>query len=237
MARPRSLLAATAALALAVPAASLHAAALHAASPDAAQSPLPPPPPLTVPDAYDAPHAGTLRVDAAAGLLSNDQGIALVAELWTEPIHGAVTLEPDGAFLYARTDPAGSDTFTYLAVDAVGQPSSPTTVTIRFANQPPDCSTTHLETNAGAAVEFDLATACTDGDGDDLAFTYQRPDVPPGSIWEADAQGHIRFEPPTDWVGTGTVLFSASDGITTTTRTLLAIRVVASAPPDASAVP
>ena len=42
--------------------------------------------------AYLAPHDGVLGVDAAGGGLANDTGVAVVAELWTEPTSGDVLL-------------------------------------------------------------------------------------------------------------------------------------------------
>lgn len=181
-----------------------------------------------VADAYDAPHHGAFSVDASRGVLANDLVPGLVAELWTEPAYGSVTMQPDGSFAYVRTSVAASDTFVYLATDADGGSTGPVKVTIRFPNTPPSCRPAQARGPDGDGVfAFDLADACTDADGDPLRFVYQRPDVPPGSIWEADAAGRVRFLPPHGWSGTGTVLFAADDGITTSMSAAFVAKVPA----------
>ena len=75
-------------------------------------------------------------------------------------------------------------------------------------------------------MELDLSRWCTDPDGDPLTFVYQQPDVPAGSLWEADELGHVRFLPPPDWTGTGTVVFSAEDGLGSSMPAALAVEVV-----------
>jgi hypothetical protein len=184
-------------------------------------------PPLGADDWYLASHAGELSVDAIEGVLVNDVGTALTAELWTEPTFGSVLLAADGGFVYTRTEPARADTFAYLATDVDGVPTEPVSVRIRFANDLPDCGTVRLpDQSQGSVIEADLAAACTDPDGDPITFSYQNPDVPDGSIWEADAQGHVRFVPPPDWVGTATVLFAASDGYGTSPVTVFAVEIL-----------
>lgn len=185
------------------------------------------PVPAGADDAFSAPHDGVFSVDATNGVLANDTGMALVAELWTEPSYGTVLLSPDGGFAYTRTEPATTDTFEYLASDPDGLVTEAVQVTIRFANRPPDCDTIVLRDRpAGAMVEVDLSDACLDPDGDALVFAYQRPDVPDGSVWEADEQGHVRFLPPPDWTGTGTVVFTADDGLGESMPVAFAVEVI-----------
>jgi hypothetical protein len=184
-------------------------------------------PPTAAADSFSAPHAGQLSVDAASGVLINDGGTGLEAELWTEPANGTVALAPDGGFVYTRTSVARSDTFQYLATDVDGQSTEPATVRIRFANALPDCGVVTVAGQpAGSLVEVDLADWCTDADGDPIAFAYQQPDTPAGSVWGSDAQGHISFLTPPDWTGTATVLFTASDGFGSTLPSLFAVEVV-----------
>jgi len=186
------------------------------------------PVPVGVEDAYVAPHDGVLSVDVAGGVLANDTGVDLVAELWTEPTSGYVLFAPDGGFVYTRTALVRTDAFAYLATDPDGLASEPVRVTIRFANRPPVCDGARVtDSPAGALVELDLSRECTDQDGDALTFVYQQPDIPGGSLWEADEMGYVRFMPPTDWFGTGTVVFSAEDGLASSMPAVLAVEVVA----------
>jgi len=185
------------------------------------------PAPAGVEDIYLAPHDGFLEVDAGDGVLANDTGAALTAELWTEPASGEVLVAPDGAFTYTRTALTRSDSFLYLATDVDGVATEPVRVVIRFANRPPVCDVARVtERPAGTMVELDLGQACTDPDGDPLTFDYQQPDIPAGSLWEADELGRIRFLPPPDWTGTGTVIFSAEDGLGSSMPAALVVEVV-----------
>jgi hypothetical protein len=185
------------------------------------------PAPSGAPDAFVGSHGALLTVDAANGVLANDTGTDLLAEVWTEPDAGDLVLAPDGSFTYTPTSLVRSDSFQYLASDPDGLSTDPVRVSIHLANRPPDCDPVSVDGSpVGAAVELDLARACADPDGDSLTFAYQAPDVPAGSLWEADAQGHVRFVPPPDWVGSGTVVFTASDGLGTSTPAALSIEVV-----------
>ncbi len=185
------------------------------------------PAPAGVEDAYVAPHDGVLGVDAAGGVLANDTGVDLVAEPWTDPTSGDLELAADGGFVYTRTALARTDSFVYLATDRDGLATQPVRVTIRFANRPPACEVERVTGSpAGTLVELDLSRGCTDPDGDPLTFVYQQPDIPPGSLWEADELGHVRFLPPPDWTGTGTVVFAAEDGLGSSMPAALAVEVV-----------
>jgi len=186
------------------------------------------PVPAGVEDAYVAPHDGVLSVDVAGGVLANDTGVDLEAELWTEPTSGHVLFSPDGGFVYTRTALVRTDAFVYLATDPDGMATGPVRVTIRFVNRPPVCDGARVKDSpAGALVELDLLRGCMDPDGDALTFVYQQPDIPGGSLWETDELGHVRFMPPTDWTGTGTVVFSAEDGLGSSMPAVLAVEVVA----------
>jgi hypothetical protein len=184
-------------------------------------------PPTAADDTFAAPHGGSLSVEAADGVLVNDGGTGLEAELWTEPTNGTVELDPDGGFVYTRTSVARSDSFRYLATDVDGQSTEPVVVRLRFANDLPDCTVATVSGEAGSLVEVDLADWCTDADEDPITFTYQQPDVPAGSVWEADALGHVTFLAPPDWSGTATVLFTASDGFGSTLPIAFAVEIAA----------
>ena len=183
--------------------------------------------PVAVGDQYEAPHAGTFVVVARDGVLANDTGDGLTAELWTDADHGVVTLAPDGSFTYEPTGAADSDAFAYLATDVTGLAAEPVRVHLRILNASPRCDALQLvDLPQGEPVEVDLRETCRDADGDPLTFEYQRPDLPPGSAWESTPQGIVRFLPPGDWAGTGAVMFTASDGRDTSMPELLTIGVI-----------
>jgi hypothetical protein len=84
----------------------------------------------------------TLTIAAAGGLLANDTdplGEPLVVSSFSQPAHGSVTVNPDGAFTYQPTSTfAGTDSFTYSILDTGTGVSSSATVTITVTQGPPD---------------------------------------------------------------------------------------------------
>jgi hypothetical protein len=73
------------------------------------------------PDGYSTPAGkATIRVDAAEGVLANDEGDEPTIVGNTEPGHGTLELEPDGSLSYTpEAGFAGTDSFEYTIADAV----------------------------------------------------------------------------------------------------------------------
>jgi hypothetical protein len=69
---------------------------------------------------YSTPDSGSLAVDPGSGVLSQDQGGPLQLTTYTQPQHGAVTVQPDGSFQYTPfAGYTGTDSFTYTVSNAV----------------------------------------------------------------------------------------------------------------------
>jgi hypothetical protein len=83
--------------------------------------------PVANPDEYTTLEGTPLAVTAGEGVLANDMdpnGDALTATLESEPEHGTVTLEADGAFEYSPDlGYTGSDGFTYQVCDDAETPA------------------------------------------------------------------------------------------------------------------
>ncbi|MCW3094391.1 MAG: repeat-containing protein [Chthonomonadaceae bacterium] len=96
-------------------------------------------PPVATDDAYSLNQDTALTVPAN-GLLANDtdaEGSPLMAALVSSPTHGALTLQPDGSFLYTpAANYAGPDTFTYEANDGAND-SNVATVHLTVRATPP----------------------------------------------------------------------------------------------------
>src|SRR5690606_31616538 len=95
--------------------------------------------PVGEPDAYETTSDTPLSVPAD-GVLANDKDIdgdPLTAELAEPPLHGSVTLEEDGSFVYTpNLGLDGTDTFTYRVHD--GETASDlVVVTLDVTFQPP----------------------------------------------------------------------------------------------------
>jgi hypothetical protein len=69
---------------------------------------------------YTTPDSGSLAVDPESGVLSQDGGGPLQLTAYTQPQHGAVTVQPDGSFQYTPfASYTGPDSFTYTVSNAV----------------------------------------------------------------------------------------------------------------------
>ncbi len=88
--------------------------------------------PVGLPDTYALTEDQTLAVDAVHGVLANDtapNGDPLVAQLVQSPGQGTLTLNSDGSLIYKpKHGFFGTDTATYLAVDATTGMSCATTL-------------------------------------------------------------------------------------------------------------
>jgi VCBS repeat-containing protein len=91
-------------------------------------------------DSYSTNANTVLTVSAALGVLHNDtdaDGNTLTAFLATNPNHGTLSLNPNGAFTYTPTSGySGTDSFTYYDNDGTAFSTSPATVSITVAAQP-----------------------------------------------------------------------------------------------------
>lgn len=86
-------------------------------------------------DAYEAQFETALTVSASNGLLANDEGTEIEVTSSTEPSHGEVTVEANGAFTYTPEEGfSGTDSFTYTITDNEGGSDS-ATVVITVAEQ------------------------------------------------------------------------------------------------------
>jgi hypothetical protein len=86
--------------------------------------------PVANPDNYTTLKNETLIIAASDGLLANDSGSNLTANMASMPLHGDLALNSDGSFIYIPTkDFVGTDNFTYIATDGI-QNSLPAKVSI-----------------------------------------------------------------------------------------------------------
>ena len=72
------------------------------------------------------------------------EGDLLTYHLVKKPARGAVTIQEDGSFVYTPYEnKTGKDSFTYVAVDAVGNASDPATVKVKI--EKPDTKVTYAD--------------------------------------------------------------------------------------------
>ena len=135
-------------------------------------------PPVAATDTYSITAPGnTLMTSAGTGVLANDTGTGLVAELLSSPAHySSFTLNADGSFTYVNDGSAApTDSFTYRAkVGAIY--SNTVTVTINI-NQPPVASNVCpvIQDNSGS---FSITLPASDPNGSVVGASYTIDSLP-----------------------------------------------------------
>ena len=173
--------------------------------------------PVAGADSY--PTAGdTALVRAAPGVLADDTDAdrdPLTAVPVTGPVHGTLTLHPDGSFSYTPTGSyRGSDSFTYRASDGAAT-STAATVTLAVAaeNDPPvavadayrTAQDTPLNTTTPGVLDND-----TDSDGDPL--TAALGTGPTHGTFTLAADGSFAYTPTGGYHGADSFTYTAVDG-------------------------
>lgn len=164
--------------------------------------------PVARADAYSMERGAILTVDAANGVLANDndpEGGTLTASLFGQPRNGTVTMNPDGSFVYTPNPLFhGTDSFIYLVTDSSGEISSQVvTLTVVNNNTPPVA--------VGESYEVDRNTVLTvtaedgvlandhDPDGDTLQILLAGPPLH-GSI-TINQDGSFTYTPHLNYSG------------------------------------
>lgn len=179
-------------------------------------------PPTAADDAYttlvNLPLVSTPLVVPGPGVRANDSdadGDPLTAQLLAGPANGVLTFRPDGSFSYlAVLNFAGTDSFTYRVSDGTTWSAAATvTINVATANRAPSAQPETYST----AEDTPLTVAApgllgndTDPDGDTLAVVLTTG--PRHGTLVLDAGGGFRYTPATDWAGTDSFSYRASDG-------------------------
>jgi hypothetical protein len=176
--------------------------------------------PVASADFYSVAHAGRLHL-AAPGVLANDHdadGDDLTAVLVSRPVHGALTLNPDGSFTYVHhgTHPR-IDHFSYKAHD--GQDASNTvtvTIEVRERTAPRSLITSGetyavsknevLSVEAPGILGNDLSR-----DGDGLTTILARE--PLHGTLGLNPDGSFVYVPALDFVGIDSFGYLVTDGV------------------------
>ena len=176
--------------------------------------------PVTREDRYTTDEDASLTVVVAQGVLANDtdvEGDPLTAELVAGPAHGALTLHPDGSFVYTPTlDFHGADSFTYLANDGIAD-STVAMVAITVTaeeNQPPvaqgEAYTTDEDTALTVDALFGLLANDTDPNGDPLTAVLVSG-TREGAL-ALNVDGSFTYTPRANFFGEESFSYRAYDG-------------------------
>ena len=174
--------------------------------------------PIATDDSYSVDEDMTLTVDAAAGVLSNDDdqsGDTLTSTIVDEPTNGSVTLETDGSFVYTpNANFAGTDSFTYQASDANSTSNTATVeITVNGVNDAPvgDVDSYFVDED-GTLDVVAPGVLLNDTDIDSDSLTIVDVDMPSNGQLVHSANGSFTYIPDPDFDGTDTFTYRASDG-------------------------
>ncbi|NTU70523.1 MAG: leucine-rich repeat protein [Coriobacteriia bacterium] len=148
-------------------------------------------------DAYDASANETTTVDAP-GVLGNDSGSGLSAQLESGVSHGALSLSADGGFTYAPDmNYSGTDAFTYSVTNG-DLTSAPATVTISVLPRPYQAIEGTI--TAGGAPLGRIVVTAFDAANDRYEQSVFTDAAGRYRLWVRSGYHHLRFTKAADGV-------------------------------------
>ncbi|HVM47711.1 MAG TPA: Ig-like domain-containing protein [Candidatus Acidoferrum sp.] len=183
-------------------------------------------------------HANTRLVEPAPGLLYevgflDTSPIAVTAALTSPAVHGTVSLQPDGGFIYQPpTNYVGQDSFQYQVNDGISN-LPPTTVVITITDNAPLASPDTYYVAPGGALSISAPGVLADdydADSDPLTALLVAPPAH-ASAFTLNPDGSFIYVPQTAFSGTDAFAYQASDGILVSAP--VTVEIVVSAAPVA----
>ncbi|MEO6812040.1 MAG: Ig-like domain-containing protein, partial [Isosphaeraceae bacterium] len=172
-------------------------------------------PPVGVNDSYTVNQDDLLLVDDTNGVLANDTDAnsdVLTAAVIDSPLHGSLTLTPNGSFLYIpNVGYFGPDSFTYKANDGNAD-SNTTTVNIKV-NAPP----VSLDDSFSTAKNLPLTIGgpgvlANDSDPNGDSMTSVLVTNPTNGSLTLYPNGSFIYSPNLGYQGTDSFTYKANDG-------------------------
>jgi VCBS repeat-containing protein len=196
--------------------------------------------PVANADSYAVSKNNPLTV-AALGVLDNDtdaNGDALTAVLVSGPAHGTLALNADGSFTYTpAAGYTGGDSFSYQAND--GQlDSAAATVSLTVSNDAPAAANDSFSITQGSPLTVTapgLLANDTDPNRDPL--TASLVSGPANGTLKLNADGSFTYTPNSDFAGTDTFTYRASDGTAVSNLATVTISVAPANTPGATLQP
>ncbi len=161
-------------------------------------------------------------------VLTNDtdaDGNTLTATLVTGPTHGTLTLNTDGTFTYTPTaNYTGSDVFTYKANDGtVNSNTAVVSITVTAVNDTPVAVNDTYSTNEESPLNGNVLSNDTDADGNPLTATLANG--PTNGTLSLNPDGTFTYTPTTNFNGTDSFTYTATDGTATSNTATVSITV------------
>jgi len=182
-------------------------------------------------DSYNEPFGVPLTV-SPPGVLANDLGGSgpLHAVLISGVAHGNLNFNTNGGFTYSATNNfAGTDSFTYQAIDGVTN-SSAATVTINVAAyQPPMANNDNYTVLAGAPFSVPApGVLINDTDAQGSTLTAILINGPANGTLQLNSNGGFTYTPNTGFNGTDGFTYMANDGVSNSSPATVSLSVLSS---------
>jgi len=180
-------------------------------------------------DAYATAANQEISVDAADGVLANDDGIGLGAQLVEGPAHGTLTLSKNGAFTFTPASGwSGVDQFSYRDSDLSGETSGPATVSIAVAPLAVSPAPYQVAGNSVLNVGAPGLLAGAVGDG----LQAQVVNGASNGFVSVNADGSFTYSPRSGFTGVDSFSFDAVDSAGQETAPVAVSIVVGAVPPN-----
>jgi VCBS repeat-containing protein len=183
-------------------------------------------------DFYSTAEDTALTVNAP-GVLDNDSDPdhdTLSAVLVSGPSHGSLTLNANGSFTYRPEDNFnGSDSFTYRASDgSLTSDSAKVTLTVNARNDPPTAADDAYSTTEDTALtESAPGVLDNDSDPDHDSLSAVLVSGPNHGTLDLNANGSFTYTPASNFHGSDSFSYRASDGNLTSDSTKVTLTITA----------
>jgi len=210
-------------------------------------------PTVPPPAAYSVNRGNVLSVSAAtAGVLgaaTDPDNDLLTATTLTSTTRGSLTLNPDGTFVYtpdaAQFPTAGTDSFVYQVTDGGGNTvTQVATLSVAVTSAPPVADNDTFTVNANNSLSVTAAEGVlngdTDPDGDSLLVAGSGTatiTTTSNGVVVLNPDGAFTYQPASNFVGTDTFTYQATDGISPSGTATVTLSVGATNNPPTLQVP
>jgi outer membrane protein OmpA-like peptidoglycan-associated protein len=196
--------------------------------------------PVATDDSYTTAEDTTLTINAP-GVLANDSdpdGAGLTAILVSPPLHGTITLDSNGSFVYVPDpDYNGPDSFTYKANNGARDSSIATvSIDVTPVNDPPDATddSANVVADSGATPIDVLANDTGAPDAGETLSIASVTQPTGGTVMITGGGTGLTFQPDAGFTGTATFTYTISDGNGgTDTATVTVTVATGNVPPNA----
>ncbi len=189
-------------------------------------------PPVSEDDSYSLNEDGTLELNAAAGVLSNDMdadGDVLTAEVVDAPANGTLTFNQDGSLTYVpNANFSGTDTFTYVATDGSAESDAMTVSLEVFAfNDAPTANADAYSVFKNHTLEVVVSSGliANDSDLDGDALTAEIVTQAAHGTVTLDSNGAFNYTPDADYQGSDEFVYQAVDAAGAVSQATVSIDV------------